>query len=73
LASYYNENGKQLCTQVFGSMLQCVGIAYQARGLRSLEYWYTLDPIYLTDEAAFVFLITKWATSGTRWEQAFTL
>ena len=54
-------------------MLRCVGIAYQARDLRALEHWYTMEPIYLTDEAAFVFLVTKWATSDAHWEHLFTL
>ena len=73
LSSYYNAHGKQICMLGFGSMLRCVGIAYQARDLRTLEHWYTMEPIYLTDEAAFVFLVTKWATSDAHWEHLFTL
>jgi hypothetical protein len=72
LASYYNEHGQRICTLGFGSMLRCVGVAYQARRLNTLENWYTLEPIYLADEAAFVFLVTKWAESESYWEHMFT-
>jgi hypothetical protein len=56
-----------------GTMLRCVGIAYQVRGLRTLENWYTLEPLYLLDAAVFIFLITEWEESDTAWEHMFTL
>jgi hypothetical protein len=73
LASYYNPHGQQICKLGFGTMLRCVGIAYQARGLRNLENWYTLEPSYLGDSGAFIFLITEWAESETAWLHMFTL
>jgi hypothetical protein len=60
LASYYNAHGQQICKLGFGTMLRCVGIAYEARGLRNLEGWYIEEPLVYEDSGAFIFLITEW-------------
>ncbi len=54
-------------------MLRCVGIAYEARGLRNLEDWYFEEPLVYQDTGAFIFLITEWEESESAWLHMFTL
>lgn len=73
LASYYNPHGQMICKLGFRTMVRCVGIAYQARGLRTLENWYTMDPLEVTENAVIIFLMTEWAESDKLWSHLFTL
>lgn len=73
LTSYYNPHGQMICKLGFGTMVRCVGIAYQVRGLRTIENWYTLEPLYVTDSGVLIVLRTEWAESESAWDHGFTL
>jgi len=75
LLRLYTKEATEICTLGFGSIMNCIDIAYDIRGLENLEGWY-LRPDEEVEEGSILELetvITKWAEDDRQWQHVFWL
>ena len=75
LLRLYTKEAAELCTVSFGSIRQCIGIAYHTHGLEKLEGWYLLADEQTDEDDWFEVetVITKWSNDDHLWQHGFFL
>ena len=75
LLRLYTKEAAEICTIGFGSIRNCIDIAYDIRGLENLEGWYVRTDAEVEEGSILEVetVITQWADDDHLWQHAFFL